>query len=783
MRSVKLIIALLGILFLFQARTNAQQRQLFNDDWSFTLGNADQRKDMTHGTDYFTYMTKSGYLTDAASPIILAFDDSSWQKVTLPHDWVVDLPYAGEASHSHGYKTIGWKYPDTSVGWYRKHIFIPESDKGKHITIEFEGVFRNSEVFCNGVYLGHEVSGYASRVYDLTEALVYGSDNVIIVRCDASIEEGWFYEGAGIYRNVYLTKEDPLTIEPYGLAVVTDFEGNDFSSSVVRASASVFNYAVKHRGGAVSFTLYDAQGNKIASDNSFIKDLAPRKKTLVGADLEVKNPHLWSPSDPYLYTLETVVGTNVTKTKIGIRKVEFTHDNGLLINGERVQIKGCDLHLDHAGVGVAVPDELFRYRINTLAKYGFNTIRCSHNPATPAMLDLCDELGFLVIDENRLMGTSDEQLELLDRFIRRDRNHPSVIVWSIGNEEWGLEWKPWGKSMAEVMTAHAHNSDPSRLTTYASSSGQQPNYGVDVFGYNYIIQNPVMENFAEYPNPAMGTEETTGAGTRGKYETVASEGWMVPINRTGVKADLRYTPDTLNVIERGWKFYAEHPQFAGVCYWTGFDYRGEPNPMVWPATGSQFGILDYCGFPKDEAFYLKSSWTEEPMVHICGPYNGEVWVYSNCDKVQLYADGKSLGSKVMPKYGHLVWKVSDKAKVFTATGFVGKKKAASDRYPELVSGINVELSKNTLKNDGQDVVVIDITTDKADLNVTVDGAQFLGWGNGNPGFKEIERPVDGNSLLIKTFVNRAQVIVRSVKDAKGPVTVTIGDKTITLEKE
>lgn len=784
MRRPLLVAVLMGVLFSFHTGERAyahNTRQLFNDDWKFTLGNADHRKDMTHGTDYFSYMTKIGYLTDPSSPIILSFDDSSWKNVTLPHDWVVDLPFSGQASHSHGYKTIGWKYPDTSVGWYRKHLFVPQSDKGKHITIEFEGIFRDSEVFCNGVYLGHEVSGYASKVYDLTEALNYGADNVIVVRCDASIEEGWFYEGAGIYRNVYLRKTDPLSLEPYGLSVVSDFEGNDFSHSTIRVEASIVNYAVSHRGGEVKFTLYDDSGKVVASERSYIKDLSARKKTLVGASFDLNSPHLWSPDDPYLYTLEMVVGQDVTLTKVGVRKIEFTHDNGLLVNGKRVQVKGCDLHLDHAGVGVAVPDELWRYRIKTLQKYGFNTIRSSHNPASPSMLDLCDEMGVLVIDENRLMGSSDEQLELLDRMIRRDRVHPCVILWSIGNEEWGLEWNPWGTPFAQVMTAAAHNSDPSRQTIYASSSGQEPNYGVDVFGYNYIVQNPVMENYAKFPNPAMGTEETTGSGTRGKYETVKSEGWMAPINRTGVKADERYSAETLNVIERGWKFYAEHPQFAGLCYWTGFDYRGEPNPMSWPATGSQFGILDYCGFPKDEAFYLKSWWTGDPLVHICGPYDGEVWIYSNCDKVQLLADGKSLGVKAMPKNGHLVWKVSDKTKVFTANGIVGKRTVVKDRFPEMVSGTSFTLSKNTLDRDGQDVVVIDILSDKETLDVSVKGAELLGWGNGNPGFKEVERPLEGNALKITTFGSRAQVLIRSVKDENGTVEVVIGDQMVILE--
>lgn len=759
----------------------AQDRTLINNDWLFTFGSAVHADDLGHGTDYFTYVTKGGYPSTEKVPTAQDYDDTSWKKVSLPHDWVVDLPFSAEASHSHGYKTVGWKYPESSVGWYRKHIYIPEEDRGKHITVEFEGIFRDSEVFCNDFYLGHERSGYASRVYDITEAIDYGADNVIAVRVDASIEEGWFYEGAGIYRNVYLAKADPLCMEPYGLATSVSFDGEGLSSSVVTMSASVRNYDIKHRGAQVSFTLYDAEGREVASDASFIKDLAPRKQSLVGASLPVTDPHLWSLADPYLYTLETRIGDNVTRTRIGIRKIEFTHDNGLLLNGRRVQMKGCDVHLDHAGTGVAVPDGLWRYRLNTLASYGFNTIRCSHNPATPAMLDLCDEMGFLVIDENRLMGTSDEQLELLDRMIRRDRNHPSVVLWSIGNEEWGYEWKPRGTDIAAVMTAHAHNADPTRMTIYASSSGQYPNYGCDVFGYNYIVQNPVMENFAAYPNGALGTEETTGSGTRGKYATVPEEGWMAPINRTGVPVDLRYSADNLNVIERGWRFYNSHPQFAGVCYWTGFDYRGEPNPMTWPATGSQFGILDYCGFPKDEAFYLKSWWTDEPVLHICGPYDGEVWVYSNCEKVQLFADGRSLGTKSMARDGHLAWKVPAGAKVFTAKGVNGRRSVASARWPELIKGTAVQLSKEVLANDGQDIVVLDITSDQQMLDVTVSGAEFLGWGNGNPGFKSVERPQDSSGKLrIESFEGRCQVIIRSRPGHEGPASVNINDQIIQI---
>jgi beta-galactosidase len=250
---------------------------------------------------------------------------------------------------------------------------------------------------------------------------------------------------------------------------------------------------------------------------------------------------------------------------------------------------------------------------------------------------------------------------------------------------------------------------------------------------------------------------------------------MTPLNRVD-------TLGRINVIEHGWKFYKERPWTLGVIYWTGQDYRGEPNPMVWPATGSQFGILDYCCFPKDEAFYLKSVWTEKPTVHICGPCRGEVWVYSNCDKVTLYADGKSLGKKVMPKDGHLVWKAKEKATKYTAKGYVAGKMVASDKYPSTPSGTTVSLSRTSFKPDGQDIVVLDIDSAEQMLEVSVEGACFLGWGNGNPGFKEVERPVgELNSLTIKPFSNKAQVIIRSLEGSKKPATVTVAGQRIKIE--
>lgn len=768
----------------FSISAYADEKTLINNDWTFAFGDASSRvKDFNHGTEYFTYFAKIKAFNSNKGPSSETFDDSSWQKVSLPHDWVVDLPYSGEASHSHGYKTVGFKYPETSVGWYRKHLNIPAEAKGGTVAIEFEGIFRDAEVFCNGVYLGHERSGYANQYYDITDCVYYGGDNIIAVRCDATLEEGWYYEGAGIYRNVYLHMSGPASLKPYTLFVNASKYGE------LKVSGELAHYGVDAADVSYSIAVLDAEGKPQTIPG--LKSRYDGDKINLAFDWNADRR--WDIEDPYLYTLDLKVYCKGAlsaeyKEPFGVREIEFSAKEGFLLNGRKVEMYGCDLHLDHAGVGVAVPDELCRYRIMELKKYGFNTIRSSHNPMSPNMLKMCDELGMLVIDENRNFGSNNEQLRQLENMITHDWNHPCIVIWSVGNEEWAEENTEWGTLTAKRLTAKIHELDPTRLSTYGCSGGQRPNYGVDVFGYNYIRQNPVLQNREEYPNKTgIGTEETTGCGTRGKYETVREEGWMVSSNRGGnrrpgpaanapaanVKVD--------SAIERGWKFYHENSWLCGLCYWTGIDYRGEPNPMSWPATGSQYGVLDYCGFPKDEAFYLKSWWTDEPVLHICGPVNGEVWVYSNCDQVQLFADGKSLGKQKMEQDSHLVWKVPATAKKFTAKGTKKGYKTLTDSYPEVLSGTSITLSKTSLVRDGQDVVIIDIASPEETLAVSVEGARFLGWGNGNPGFKEVERPLDGNAMTIKTFSGRAQVLVRSIEGENGPVKVSIGSETVTID--
>ena len=738
----------------------ASERMCFNNGWTFALGNAaSMQADFTHGTEYFTYICKARSNDHNRGPAMPGFDDSSWQEVSLPHDWVVDLPFSGEASHSHGYKCIGWKYPDNSVGWYRKRFEAPREWEGKRVFVQFDGIFRASQVFCNGFYLGGRDDGYLGQVYDLTDYLDYGAENLLVVRCDASLEEGWFYEGAGIYRNVWLQVIPDGGIAPGGVRTQQAYDParGEYSLTVAVERLEPSRAECPEWSGEVENALLDASGAIVASS--------------ADGELTVSGAHEWSVDDPYLYTLRTIAGGDTVCTRIGLRRAEFDADRGFLLNGEKLILKGCNLHQDHAGVGSGIPDGLWRYRLERLREFGFNAIRCSHNPATPAMLDLCDELGFLVIDENREFGSGARQLDNLRDMILRDMNHPSVVIWSIGNEEWSLEWSPKGTAIARRMCAFAHGTDPSRPCTYGNSGGRELVKGVDVFGYNYIVQNPIDEYRQAFPEKAvLGTEETSGAGTRGKYATVPEEGWMQPFNR-------RDSAGVMNVIERGWKFYHSREWTCGLFYWTGIDYRGEPNPMAWPATGSQFGIFDYCAFPKDEAWYLRSWWTDEPVLHVTGPSDGSVWVYSNCPEVELFQGRKSLGKKKMPADGHLEWKVASEGP-FTARARAGKRRLTAV-WPCVPAGTSLALSKDSLVPDGQDIVVVDIDSSEEFLTVEVSGAHIIGWGNGNPGFKETERPLDPSVCTVRPFSGKCQVIVRSVQGMSG----TAGIRVVTASGE
>ena len=772
---------------------NVRETIRLDDGWKFAFGNAaDPKKDFGCGTEYFNYLTKANSIHNEG-PYAANFNDSTWQEVKVPHDWVSILPYADVASHSHGYKTVGYKYPETSVGWYRKTINIPACDLGKHIALQFDGIFRNARVWFNGFYMGTEPSGYATQVYDVTEYVNYGGDNLICVRADATLEEGWFYEGAGIYRDAWLMKSAAVGVAPFGTFVYADLK-QPYDKVTIYVETEVNNHSLTTQQCEVSHRLLDADGREVAkSESSTIMLRAKQTLNSQPLTLNLNTPHLWSPADPYLYKVETTVKvdgrvTDVYETTTGIRDIEFDADRGFLLNGQPLKLKGVNMHQDHAGVGAAIPDALQAWRIKQLKKMGCNAYRASHNPMTPALLDICDREGILVIDENRLTGINEEHLRLLERMIKRDRNHPSVILWSNGNEEWGMENTIQGTRIAAAMREYTHLLDPTRHSTIANAGGREMVKGLDVVGFNYIVQNDVDNQKKNNPTwKIVGTEETTGCGTRGWYfKDEKYPGRMVSLNRT---MEQNYE----NIIERGWKFYDERPWAAGLFYWTGFDYRGEPNPLSYPAHDSEFGILDYCGFPKDEAYYLKSWWTDEPVLHIFPHWNlqghegeeVEVWAYSNCDEVELTVNGKKLGRQPMPRNGHLKWKAVYQPGRVEATGYKNGKRILTKTIETTKAAAKVVLKadRHQIAADGQDMAIVNIELHDQKgrfvpnacpvLTFCLEGdANIIGCGNGDPSYLGSDHPDKQpcHTFSIPAFNGRAQVLIQS---GKLPSTVTL----------
>ena len=732
------------------AAESLRERQPMDFGWRFAFGHSyDAQEDYNNGTGYFSYFAKAGYGDGAAA---MHFDDRTWRLIDLPHDWAVELPFSGKGSHSHGYKAIGRNFPETSVGWYRKSFFIPESDLGQRISIEFDGVFRNSIVWINGHYLGTEESGYSGFACNLTEFLNYGGNNVIAVRVDAAMEEGWFYEGAGIYRHVWLVKTAPLHVDRWGTFVTSEVHGK---AADVTARVTIVNEGTEEASFDVEQTILDADGRTSGTGQIQQTGLKAGDTKTVSGVISVADSRLWSIETPYLYKLVTTIrsgGKAVDRyvTPFGIRTIRFDPDEGFFLNGRHVELCGTNNHQDHAGVGTAVPDALQDFRIRRLKEMGSNAYRCSHNPPTPELLDACDRLGMVVIDENRLMGTANYHLDHLKRMILRDRNHPSVVLWSLGNEEWAIEGNITGARITRAMQASAQRLDPTRRVTAAVSGGWGEGIStiLDVMGYNYISHGSTDKQHAQFPSqPGVGTEETSTQCTRGIYFTDKEKAHMAPIERG----------DSGGNCEIGWKYYAARPYLAGLFYWTGFDYRGESNPFSYPAVSSQFGILDTCGFPKDSFYYLQSWWTDKPVLHLFPHWNwpgkeGEeitVGCCSNCGEVELFLNGRSLGKKTMEKNSHLEWKVRYEPGVLLAGGYMGGKEVLTDKVETtgVPTAVQLTADRDSIRADRQDVSVITIQVNDAqgrrvpvasnEITFDIEGpGKIIGVGNGDPSCHE-----------------------------------------------
>lgn len=760
----------------------------FDNGWKFHLGNAsDPHRDFNYGIT--NILAKSG--ESGNTGISENFDDTKWENVQLPHDWAIALPFKyinnGELN-GHGYKAVGGLFPENSIGWYRKSFSINSTDSSGRYLLQLDGVYRDSKVWINGYYVGGNFSGYTGATYDITDFIRFGHKNVLVVRADATQPEGWFYEGAGVYRHAWLINVNDVHIDTRnGLFVHTQNQGKD---AVVSIETNVTNNDLNAANAAVYTEITDRAGKVLQTSKGSPVNINVQSSQLVKQDLILKNPILWDLDNPYLYRAVAVVkvgGKEVDRVKVrfGVRTISVDANKGFFLNGKPIKIQGTSNHQDHAGVGSALPDYLQYYRINLLKEMGCNAYRTTHNPPTPELLDACDSLGMLVMDEIRLLTSGEEYTHQLESLVLRDRNHPSIYMWSIGNEENMEQHTDIGKRIAQNNLLLLKKLDPTRTVTYAANMGNVyhgVNEVIPVRGFNYNL-NGADAYHKEHPlQPVIGTEVASTVSTRGIYikDTVHC---YVP------DYDSVYPP-WASTAEQWWTFAAKRDWFMGGFAWTGFDYRGEPTPYKWPNINSHFGIMDMCGFPKTVYYYYQSWWTNKDVLHIAPHWNWEgdegkekiVWVNTNADNVELFLNGRSLGKKDMPRNGHLEWIVKYEPGTLEAIAYKnGKKLTAKVETTGEPYRIVLTPSKILLTADGEDATIVNVSVKDKDgrdvpdarnlihFDLSGTNASIIGVGNGDPSSHEADKCLVGEWQR-HLYNGLAQVIIRA-GDKQGAFTI------------
>ncbi len=737
----------------------------------------------------------AGSAPPAADPSQVGYDDRAWRVVHLPHDYVVEGTFTPTADASHG------SLP-TAPAWYRKTFTLPASDRGKDVWVDFDGVYRDARVWLNGVFLGEHPSGYIGVHYDISRAAHYGGSNVLVVHVDPTAQEGWWYEGGGIYRHVWLNVASPVHVAPWGTFItsaVADPLGDPSATLTVQTTLA----GPVGAGVRVVSQVYGPEGRMTASANSLAGGVVTQR-------VAVPRARLWSLEQPNMYRLHTAIVENGTvvdavDTPFGIRTIHFDPATGFYLNGRPVKIKGVCNHQDFAGVGIAVPDTLEAWRVAQLKAMGTNGWRMSHNPPTPSLLDACDTQGMLVMDENRHLGdtyspktspsTGYADLSDLRDLILRDRNHPSVILWSMCNEE-PLEGSAVGARIFRAMMDKVHQYDTTRPITSAMDGGYNSPDGFasveDVLGINYHPFDYARSHQAHPTMPMFGSETASALSTRGVYDMEAFSngsgdffgrplaGWVAAYD---VNA-----PVWAQTAEGAWQPQADDAYVAGGFAWTGFDYKGEPTPFAWPDINSNFGILDEAGFPKDGYYYYKSWWTDTPVVHILPHWNwpgkeGQsipVWVYSNAARVDLRLNGKDLGAQAMPRNGHLAWAVPYAPGTLVAQGYdadgklIGTDTVATTGAP---AALRLTTGRTALAADGEDVTVVDVAVVDAQGRVVptagdrvtfrVAGAgRVAGVGNGDPSDH------DPDKADFRRAFNGLCMVLVGAGDRPGAITLT-----------
>ncbi|MGI6107415.1 MAG: glycoside hydrolase family 2 TIM barrel-domain containing protein [Lachnospiraceae bacterium] len=743
------------------------------------------------------------------------FDDSGWRTVTLPHDFVREGEYTRKreafvgADRVPDMETIDSRFfaggsLENGVGWYRRHLVLPENLEGKRIYLHFDGVFRNSTVYFNEHFVGVHESGYTGFTWDVTDLAYIGKENLLCVRVDASGREGWWYEGGGINRHVRLICANQVHLCENGVFVSAD---PDLSAG--RASVRVITQAENHREASlravIRNTILDGESEMASAEQPI--DLPASGQAQIAQTLSVDKPELWNLANPHLYTLRTEIledgrCLDSAETAFGIRKIVVDAEKGLLLNGEQVCVRGFCQHIDHAGCGVAVPDEVLEMKIRKIKELGANAVRCSHNPQ-PGVLDICDRIGLLVLDETRKTSVSTESLNQLRHLVKEDRNHPSVFCWSIGNEEVNLQFHPEAPKIVHTLRNAVRELDDTRPVTMAlvywnpvtgktgsdlsTDSLLAVGKELDVAGFNYNQDQWDKYRKLSGRQPMMITESTSGAWTRSEYETDTARAAYYPMDPENGSRNLRKWDGSYDAVYRGelmWKSYAERPWLAGYFVWTAFDYRGEPSPMPWPAISTQFGVMDYCGFRKDISYFFESWWTDRDVLHLFPDWNRQgdegkpvtVHCFSNMDEVELFVNGRSYGRKAMERNGFLRWEnVIYEPGTLEAVGYRNGKKVRTETVKTTGAPAKLVLQAENAKF--RDTAIVNVLVEDAEGNVvptadpqirfTVEGAgNFLGCGNGNPGSHE------SDCLPVRhAFHGCCQLLVQALENP-GKVTVT-----------
>lgn len=746
----------------------------FNADWRFYLGNVPTANQVT-------------------------YDDSSWRKLNIPHDWSIELPFNKQSP-----ATNGGGYLDGGTAWYRKTFTLPQDYEGKRITIQFEGAYMNSTVYINGQQLGTRPYGYSSFEYDITPYVKTGKNNknVIAVKLVNQQPSSRWYSGSGIYRNVWLTATNPLHIAYCGSFVTTPTVSNE--SATIQANTVIENHSSKDKSVTVITQLYDKNWQLIQTEASdTIKITANNTKNYL-YEGKLNNPTRWSPENPYLYHIKTQIVDqqhllDQYETTFGVRTITFGGDYGCKINGKQTKIKGVCMHHDLGSLGAAQNYRALERQVEILKSFGCNAIRTAHNPPAPNLLEICDRLGMLVWVETFDVWQDKKRTYDYARYfdqwakkdikdlVKRDRNHPSVIMWSIGNEI--LEQNTTkGYNIARNLIQWVKEEDPTRAISNGMDQGLHYKLAplLDLVGYNYRPAATYDKDHNDHPNwVILGSETSSAVRTRGVYHFPTDQNKLKNPDMQCSSYDNSIVPWGHSA-EVSWEQDRARPYVAGQFVWTGFDYIGEPEPYGWPAKSSYFGIVDMCGFPKDIYYFYQSQWTTKPMVHLLPHWNwtqGEeipVWAYSNCDSVQLYYNGKKQQTKKINKSipFHAEWKLNYKEGKIKALGYQKGQLVAVDSIVTAGDATQIELKadRKTVGADGKDLIFLEtnildqngVLVPHADnlIHYTINGAaDIVGVDNGNPlsleSFKDNKR---------KAFNGKCLAIIQP--KAQGDITIT-----------